>query len=108
MTKGIRLWKQVAQTCFHHRVAGLSLRGRVRSLDIHKKLKVELLLLRIEVEVVWASIMEVSWTPLCGRVFGMSNWEEGPGQTPDTLERLHLSVGLGMPQYSSGGTREGG
>lgn len=32
----------------------------------------------------------------------MSHEEESPGQTQDTLERLYLSAGLGMPQYCPG------
>uniref|UniRef100_A0AAZ1XWL4 Immunoglobulin domain-containing protein n=1 Tax=Oreochromis aureus TaxID=47969 RepID=A0AAZ1XWL4_OREAU len=36
-----------------------------------------------------------------GRGFpGMSHWEEAPGQTQDTLKRLHLSAGLGTPWFS--------
>ncbi|KAK3572560.1 hypothetical protein QTP86_000430 [Hemibagrus guttatus] len=37
---------------------------------------------------------------------GMPHWEEAPGKTQDTLERLCLSAGLGMPRGPSG--RAGG
>ncbi|KAK3545623.1 hypothetical protein QTP70_008562, partial [Hemibagrus guttatus] len=36
----------------------------------------------------------------------MPHWEEAPGKTQDTLERLCLSAGLGTPRGPSG--RAGG
>ncbi|KAI3351343.1 hypothetical protein L3Q82_005884 [Scortum barcoo] len=41
-------------------------------------------------------------TPPKGGVPGMSHQEEAPGKTQDTLERLCLSAGLGMPREGSG------
>lgn len=38
----------------------------------------------------------------------MSHWEEPPGLTRDTLERLYLLAGLGTPLYSPGQTGGGG
>ncbi|TWW62708.1 hypothetical protein D4764_04G0013550 [Takifugu flavidus] len=48
MTERTRSWIQAAEMSFLCRVAGLSLRNRVRSLDIREGLGVELLLLYIE------------------------------------------------------------
>ncbi|KAI3354637.1 hypothetical protein L3Q82_019141, partial [Scortum barcoo] len=71
---------------FLHRVAGRSLRDRVRSSVTRRELGVEPLLLHIEKEHV----------PAGG----------GLGKTQDTLERLCLSAGLGMPRGPPG--RAGG
>ncbi|TWW73332.1 hypothetical protein D4764_15G0007260 [Takifugu flavidus] len=48
MTKRTRSWIQAAEMSFLRRVAGLSLRDRVRSSDIREELGVEPLLLHIE------------------------------------------------------------
>lgn len=32
----------------------------------------------------------------------MSHWEEAPGKTQDTVEKLYPSAGLGMPWSSPG------
>jgi len=39
-------------------------------------------------------------------VFRASDWEEAPGQNQNTLERLHISSGLGTPRDLPGGTGE--
>ena len=44
-----------------------------------------------------ASGEDASWTPPSGGLSGMSYREETSGQTQDTLEGLHLPVGLGTP-----------
>ncbi|TWW67388.1 hypothetical protein D4764_02G0004290 [Takifugu flavidus] len=48
MTERMRSWIQAAEMSFLRRVAGLSLRDRVRSSDIREELGVEPLLLHIE------------------------------------------------------------
>ncbi|MED6272226.1 hypothetical protein CHARACLAT_027986, partial [Characodon lateralis] len=72
---------------FLRRVAGHSLRDRVRSSAIREELGVE------PVEVARASIPDVPWTPSSGGVPGTSNQEEAQ----DTLEGPCLSAGLGTP-----------
>lgn len=47
-----------------------------------------------------ASDQDVSLMPPCGRIQGMSNWEET--QTPNTLEGLHIPPSLGKPQDPPG------
>jgi len=61
------------------RVAGLSLRGGVRSSDIRRELRVEPLLLRVE-----RSQHLIRAPPLRGFP-GTSDWEETPGQTQNPL-----------------------
>ena len=48
VTKRMRSWIQAAEKSFLHRVAGLSLRDRVRTSVIQERLKVEPLLLHIK------------------------------------------------------------
>ena len=91
---------------FFLRVAGLSLRVRMRSLDIWEEFGIEPLLLHIErsqlrgfQHLVW----DAPWTSLWGGVLGMPIWEETPGQTKDTLKRLYLSAGQGTFQCPPGG-----
>ncbi|KAJ0029315.1 hypothetical protein NQD34_004312 [Periophthalmus magnuspinnatus] len=98
MTKRKRPQIQGVKMSFLHRVAGHSLRDRVRSSVTWEELRVEPLFL----QVAWASVMNVSWTPLWGGVPGMSHWEEGHGKTQETLEGLCLSTGLGMPWGPTG------
>ncbi|KAK3543164.1 hypothetical protein QTP70_012267 [Hemibagrus guttatus] len=58
------------------------------------------------VEVARASVSAASGTSPWRGVPGMPHREEAPGKTQDTLERLCLSAGLGMPRGPSG--RAGG
>ena len=44
-----------------------------------------------------ASVSDAPGTPSSGGVPGMSRWEETPGKTQDTLERLCRPAGLGTP-----------
>ncbi len=85
---------QAAEMRFLRRVAGRSLRDRVRSSVTREELRVE---------VARASFPDASWTPSWGGVSGASHWEETPGKTQDTLEGLCLPTGLGTPRYSPGG-----
>ncbi|KAK3517715.1 hypothetical protein QTP70_016131 [Hemibagrus guttatus] len=52
------------------------------------------------------SVLDASGTSPWRGVPGMPHWEEAPGKTQDTLERLCLSAGLGTPRGPSG--RAGG
>ncbi|KAI3370744.1 hypothetical protein L3Q82_007287 [Scortum barcoo] len=93
---------------FLRRVAGRSLRDRVRSSVTREELGVEPLLLRLHreesAEVAWASVSDAPWTRLPREVFqaGMSHREEASGKTQDTLEKLCLSAGLGRAGNASG------
>lgn len=49
--------------------------------------------LKEPVEVVYVSDWDVSLMD-----FGEGDWEEATGHTPDSVERLYLSAGLGKPQ----------
>ena len=82
MAKSRKSQIQEAKMSFLRRVSGLSLGDRVRSSDTQERLRVELLLLRVERMSPW------------GGVLGMSIGEETPGQTEGMLERLYLSAGL--------------
>jgi len=88
----MRLRIQAAKMSFLRRVAGLSLRDRVRSSDIRRKLGVELLLLRVERS-------QLRW-------FG--HLIRTPGQTQNPLEGLYISSCLGTPRDPPGGTGECG
>lgn len=57
-------------------------------------------------EAVWASDLNSSWTPPTWRVSGTFYWEEASWWIQDLLERLYLSVGLGIPRCP--GQAEGG
>lgn len=57
-------------------------------------------------KVVRASVSDASWTPPWGGVSGLFHRDEAPGKTQDTLEKLHLSAGLGAPWDPTGGARE--
>ena len=46
---------------------------------------------------------DVSWTSPWGDVSDTPIWEETPGQTEDTLERLYLWAGLGTSWCPPGG-----
>uniref|UniRef100_A0A8C6MJY5 Reverse transcriptase domain-containing protein n=1 Tax=Nothobranchius furzeri TaxID=105023 RepID=A0A8C6MJY5_NOTFU len=108
MTERTRLRIQAVEMSFLRRVAGLSLRDRVRSSDIREGLGVELLLLRIERSQLRLFGQDASWTPPWGGVSGMSCRQETPGLTQDTLERLHLQSGPGTPWGPAGGIGGGG
>jgi len=73
-----------------HRVAGLSLRDRVRSSDIRRELGVEPLL--------YSELHLIRMPP--GRL--------PLGQTQKLLEGLYISSGLGTPPDPPGGTGECG
>ncbi len=74
-------------------------RDRMRSSVTREELRVEEL-----AEVSRAS--DTSWMPSWEGVPGTSHQEETPGKTQDTLERLYLRTGLGMPRYPPGGAGE--
>lgn len=61
----------------------------------HSEFWVELLLLLIERSQLRGARMRP------GHLLWGSNWVETPGKSPGRLEGLHVSPGLGMPQYSS-------
>lgn len=89
MTRKIRL-RTVAETCFLHRVSGLTLRERENSPVIHEKLGLELLPLCVE-----KSQSDLIWMPpghLPLEVFQAQT----TGQDPNTLEGLHISADLGI------------
>ncbi|KAI3356975.1 hypothetical protein L3Q82_003603 [Scortum barcoo] len=85
------------------RVAGRSLRDKVRSSVTREELGVEPLLLRLRIErsqLRWLGHlfrMPPGRLPQ-GGVPGMSHQEEASGKTQDTLEKLCLSAGLGTPR----------
>jgi len=80
---------------FLRRVARLSLRDRVRSLDIRRALGVEPLLLCVErSQLRWFGNL-IRMPPFRGFP-GTSNWET-PGKTQDILEGLYIPAGLEMP-----------
>ncbi len=83
VTERMRWRIQAAEMSFLCRVAGFSLRDRMRSSDIQRKLGVKPLLhcsrRKEPVEVVRASDQDASWAPSFGGVPGMSNWQETPG-----------------------------
>ncbi|KAK3523213.1 hypothetical protein QTP86_022937 [Hemibagrus guttatus] len=109
MTERVRSRIQAAEMSFLRRVAGRSLRDRVRSSVTREELGVELLLLHIErgqLRCSRASVSDASGTSPWRGVPGMPHQEEAPGKTQDTLERLCLSAGLGTPRGPSG--RAGG
>ncbi|KAK3549179.1 hypothetical protein QTP70_033971 [Hemibagrus guttatus] len=109
MTERVRFRIQAAEMSFLRRVAGRSLRDRDKELchpggarsraaaPPHQK---------GAVEVARASVSDASGTSPWRGVPGMPHWEEAPGKTQDTLERLCLSAGLGTPRGPSG--RAGG
>ncbi len=79
---------------FCRKVAGVSLRNKVRSSVICEELRRELLLLCIERRKLrWFGHL-VRMVASLGGVLGMSSREETPGQVQ--VERLYLSTGLGM------------
>ncbi|KAK3539329.1 hypothetical protein QTP70_001214 [Hemibagrus guttatus] len=100
MTERVRSRIQAAEMSFLHRVAGRSLRDRVRSsvtrggarsraaAPPHQK---------GAVEVAWASVSDASGTSPWRGVPGMPHQEGAPGKTQDTLERLCLLALLGTP-----------
>ncbi|KAK3510626.1 hypothetical protein QTP70_011883 [Hemibagrus guttatus] len=109
MTERVRSRIQVAEISFLRRVAGHSLRDRVRSSVTWEELGVEPVLLHIEkgaVEVARASVSDASGTSPWRGVPGMPHRKEAPGKTHDTLESLCLSADLGRPRGPSG--RAGG
>ncbi|KAK3508832.1 hypothetical protein QTP70_009600 [Hemibagrus guttatus] len=96
MTERIRSRIQTAEMSFLRRVAGRSLRDRARSSVTREELRVEPLLLHIERG-------QLRWF---GHLFQMPPGRLPGEETQDTLERLCLSAGLGMPRGPSG--RAGG
>ncbi|KAK3571064.1 hypothetical protein QTP86_001311 [Hemibagrus guttatus] len=99
MTERVRSRIQAAEMSFLRRVAGCSLRDRERRSVTQEELGVEPLLLHIKRgQLRW--LRHLFRMPP-GRLPG-----EAPGKTQDTLERLCLSAGLGMPRGPSG--RAGG
>ncbi|KAK3541007.1 hypothetical protein QTP86_010128 [Hemibagrus guttatus] len=103
MTERVRSRIQAAEMSFLRRVAGRSLRDRVRSSVTWEELGVEPLLLQIERG-------QLRWLRhLFSDASGTSPWRGVPGmphREEDTLERLCLSAGLGTPRGPSG--RAGG
>ncbi|KAI3353975.1 hypothetical protein L3Q82_018535, partial [Scortum barcoo] len=81
------------------RVAGCSLRDRVRSSDTQEELGVEPLLLRMiersQLRVARASVLDAPWTPPWEVFQAWPTGRRPQGKTQDTLERLCLSAGLG-------------
>ncbi|KAK3552841.1 hypothetical protein QTP86_022544 [Hemibagrus guttatus] len=109
MTERVRSRIHAAEMSFLRRVAGRSLRDRVRSSVTREELGVEPLLLHIERgQLRWLGhLFRMPPGRLPGEVFRASlHREEAPGKTQDTLERLCLSAGLGTPRGPSG--RAGG
>lgn len=45
------------------------------------------------------SDQDASWTPPCGGVPGMFNWEETGGQPQNTLEELHIASVWEQPRF---------
>ncbi|KAK3514795.1 hypothetical protein QTP70_032195, partial [Hemibagrus guttatus] len=97
MTERIRSRIQAAEMSFLRRMAGCSLRDRLRSSVTRKELRVEPHR-KETVEVARASVSDASGTSPWGGVPGMPHREKAPGKTQDTLERLCLSAGLGTPR----------
>ncbi|KAK7915621.1 hypothetical protein WMY93_011382 [Mugilogobius chulae] len=85
MTERTRSRIQAVEMSFLRRVAGRSLRDRVRSSATREELRVEPLLLHIERgQLRWlgASVPDASWTPPCAQPVGMAqlkNWCFGEG-----------------------------
>ena len=78
---------------FLHRVAGFSLRDRVRSSDIRERLRIELLFLHIErSQFMWFRHQAVS----LGRCFGHSHPEGDPRADQRLVSRLAMGR-LGIP-----------
>ncbi|KAK3525020.1 hypothetical protein QTP86_013357 [Hemibagrus guttatus] len=104
MTERVRFRIQAAEMSFLRRVAGHSLRDRVRSSVTREELGVEPLLLHIERgQLRWLGhLFRMPPGRLPGEVFRACP----TGKTQDTLERLCLSAGLGTPWGPSG--RAGG
>lgn len=90
MTNRMRLW---IQATWNESVSRLSLRNRVKGLDIRRELGVRALLLYIKepAEVVCASYQDATWLPSTGGGLGTSNWEDTPGQNQNRLESLYIS-----------------
>ncbi len=83
MTERTRSRIQAAEMSFLRRVAGRSLRDRVRSSVTREELKVEPLPPHREgsAEVARASVPDASWTPSREGVSGTSHREEASGKT---------------------------
>ena len=87
---------------FPRRVAGLSLRDRLRTVDIRDMYRIEPLLFCADrSQLVQASCQDAPWTSPQGDVSGTPILEESPGQTKDLLENyisqlawVHLGVPL--------------
>ncbi len=118
LTYGHELWVmtertlsriQAVEMIFHRRVAGRSLRDRVRSSVTREELRVEPLLLDIErSQLRWLGhLFRMPPGRLPGEVFwahptGRRPREETPEKTQDTLKGLCLPTGLGTPRYPPG------
>jgi len=82
---------------FLRRVAGLSLRERVRSSVIRRELGVEPLLLRVErSQLRWFG--HLIWMPPGRLPLEVFQARRPQGKTQDTVEGLYLQGGLGTPQ----------
>ena len=104
VTERTRLRIQAAKMSFLRRVAGLSLRDKVRSSDIRRELGVELL--RVERSQLRGFGQDATRAPPFGGFPGTSDWEEIPRQTQNPLEGLYISSGLGTPRDPPGGAGE--
>ncbi|KAI3357939.1 hypothetical protein L3Q82_016326 [Scortum barcoo] len=103
MTERTRSRIQAAEMSFLRRVAGRSLRDRVRSSVTREELGVEPAApshREESAEVAWASVSDAPWDASLGRCSRHVPPGGGPGKTQDTLERLCLSAGLGTPNAS--------
>ena len=95
---------------FLHRVAGFSLRDRVRSSDIWQRLRVEPMVLRIERSQLRLFGHLARMPPGClprEMCWAYPILEETRGQTKDMLERLYLFSGLGTSWCPPGELVEG-
>lgn len=83
---------------FHQRVSGLSQKGKMKSIGqcgrTSGRESLSFTAPKEKVEVVRSSDWDAYWVP------PLSNWEETPGKTQVTLERLCVLAGLGMNKCS--------
>ncbi|KAI3370214.1 hypothetical protein L3Q82_024997, partial [Scortum barcoo] len=95
--KRVACTSPAAEISFLRRVAGHSLRDRVRSSVTREELGVEPLLLHIIERSQLRWLRHLFWIPP-GRLPREEASGKIPGKIQDTLERLCLSAGLGTPQ----------
>ncbi|KAK0139279.1 LINE-1 reverse transcriptase [Merluccius polli] len=110
VTERTRLRVQAAEMSFLRRVAGLSLRDRVRSSVIREELGVDPLLLRVErSQMRWLGhLVRMPPGRLPGEVFRARPTGKRPRGRPRTRWRDCLSAGLGMPRDPPGRAAEDG